>query len=172
MRKEFATLIVVLVIVLAFGSGFSSAAFTRNTMATVTKTLTLVSTASSSGIQIATSSSVSATCIIPDESELIVRVLNSSNGEPIGALPIQVENLYPICPPNPHTIENLGTMNTNASGIIMLSGLGEDYLTINYFGRFSVNASLGPEGITCVMLGIPSGDVDISYSQPFETGCK
>jgi hypothetical protein len=144
---------------------------------TTTTTLTSVSTVTGTGAgtqtsSTTTSSGISTICSIAAEGQLVVKVLNGSNGEPIGSIPIQVENLYPECPPNPHTTQDMGTMDTNGTGIILLGGLGEYYLTINYGLRsFSVNASIGPEITTCVTLGIPSGDLSISYSQPFQMNC-
>ena len=142
-----------------------------------TTTLTSISTvtAAAAGTQTSsatTSSGLSTSCMIPDEGDLVMKVVNSSTGTPIGAVPVQVENLYPECPPNPHTIQDIGTMDTNGSGILLLGGLGEDYLNVTY-GRqsYSVNASIGPESTTCVTLGIPSGDLSVSYSRPFQTSC-
>jgi hypothetical protein len=162
-----------------FASSYLGAAttVTRTSLETTTMFTTMLVSSSTTSVQTETSNSgVSTTCVINAEGELIVKVLNSSNGEPIGSVPFQVEYLYPYCPPNPHTIQDLGTMKTNASGIILLGGLGEYYLAINdfgyRFGTYSVNASIGAETTTCVTIGIPSGDLSISYSQPFQTSCS
>ncbi len=41
------------------------------------------------------SSSASTFCTVPDTGELMMRVLNSSDGQPISSLPVQVEEYLP-----------------------------------------------------------------------------
>jgi hypothetical protein len=107
-------------------------------------------------------------CTIPDSGELLMKVLNSSDGEPISSLPIQVENYYPNCFSN-----NEGAVNTNGSGTILIGGIGDYNLTINYGQRsYFADTYIGPGTLTCVTLAIPSGDLDVSYSQPGEFDCE
>jgi hypothetical protein len=160
---------VTLVVALAIAAGFGSATYShQNTTITTTKTLTSIYSGSVSSVQ--TVQANSSVCTIPVEGNLIMKVLNSSSGKPIESVPVQVENLPPSgCP---RVKENLGTMITNDMGIITASGLGEFYFSITYFGNhYSVNASVLPVKATCITLGIPSGGLNISYSQPFQTSC-
>ena len=114
---------------------------------------------------------VSTICTINVEGDLVFKVVNSSTGLPISDVPVQVQNLYPLCPPNAHTTSNLGTLKTDANGTLVVGGLGEFYLHVNYGGEFSVNASVGPVRATCVTLEIPSGAVNTTYSQSFASSC-
>ncbi len=146
---------------------------------TITTTLTATSatgTGASSGTMSATitNSTLNTICsIAAPPGTLLLKIVNDSTGQPMPSVPVRAENLFPSCPPNPHTISSLGTMETNGSGVILLSGLGEDYLTVIYGPRtYSVNASIETGVWTCVTLGLISGDLNITYSAPsFESRC-
>ncbi|HZW84852.1 MAG TPA: hypothetical protein VFE91_02985, partial [Nitrososphaerales archaeon] len=65
------------------------------------------------------------TCTINVEGNLDLRIVNSSNGNPIPGAQVEVSNLYPICPPNPHTTAVVGILTTDSNGSISVGGLGE-----------------------------------------------
>jgi hypothetical protein len=114
-------------------------------------------------------STIAAECTINAEDFLIMKVLNSSNDKPIGSLPVHVEAQYPACPPYPPYNEDLGTYNTNASGILSISATSNwFYLSINHGNEiYSVNATLGPGAVTCITFPIPYGNPNISpYCDP------
>jgi len=145
--------VIVIAIGLAFAAGFTTATFNSRIGPTAPSSSSTSST-----------SAVSTLCTIPDEGGLVLRILNSSTGQPISSVPVQVQNLYPECPPNPHTTENLGVMTTDANGTIITGGLGEFYFGVNDSGYYSVDAGIKLGGTTCVTLEIPSGEVHIWYS--------
>jgi DNA-binding beta-propeller fold protein YncE len=95
-----------------------------------------------------------------------MKVLNSSNGEPIGSLPVQAEALQPACSSGPSVKEDLGTIDTNASGFLSLGGPYDwSYLAVSVGLRsYSVNASISAGALTCVTLGLPSGDLNITQA--------
>jgi len=113
-----------------------------------------------------TTTTTTAFCSIEGEGFLLMEVLNSSNEEPIGSLPIHVEALYPACNSNPPYIQNLGTDNTNASRILSLSGPYNWFFLSTDYGRgsFSVNATINAGAVTCVKLAIPTGSLNITQS--------
>ncbi len=153
------------VIAFAFVTGFVAGTFSPKN-----NTVTIFTSQTASTV---TTNSVSTSCVILAEGNLILTVLNSSSGKPIGSVPITIAHLAPDCPPNPHTTSSLGTMNTNGSGIITICcDVGEYYLKVNYLGGYSVNASIGPERATCITLRLPSGELSIIYSQTFQTNCS
>jgi hypothetical protein len=112
-----------------------------------------------------TSSLTSSTpCEITGEGCLLMKVLDSSNNEPAGSLPVQVEALYPACSTNPAHTESLGTQETNASGFLSLSGpYNWYYLSVGYgFQSYPVNASINAGTLTCVTLNVPSGNLNMT----------
>ena len=150
--------IVVVTAVLAFTAGFTGGTFNTRLGSSVSPT--------------SSTSTANTLCTIPDSGTLTLRILNSTTGRPIGSVPVQVQNLYPECLPNPHTTQDLGTMTTDANGTIMVDGLGEFYFSVNYSGYYSVDAGIGPEETTCVTLSITSGEVHIWYSGILQSiGC-
>ena len=92
---------------------------------------------------------------------------------PLSSVPIQVSFLAAECPPNPHTTATLSQIMTNESGIATIGGgVGEYYFSLTYFGiNYNVNASMGPEAATCITLGIPSGNVNVTNSPPMQDVC-
>ena len=139
----------VIAIVLAFLAGLgSSTVFLRG--------------GSTSG---ATSSSTVLTlCTIPDSGEVIMQVLNSTDGRPVVSALVQVEFLEPVCPPNPHTITTLSPTMTNGTGYVTIGGeVGEYTLSVGGYA-YSVSAAVGPGQIACVTLGIPSGETHVTYT--------
>jgi hypothetical protein len=128
---------------------------------TITKTVSESATQ-----QTTTSSTGSVVCSFAAEGFLYMKVLNSSNNEPISSLPVQVVALYPACLTNPPYKQNVGTMNTNASGILSLGGpYNEYYLTINNgFRDYSVNASISAGLTTCVTVSIPPGNQNYGFA--------
>jgi len=111
-----------------------------------------------------TTTTTTTSCTISAEGFLLMKVLNGSNNEPIGSLPVHVEARYPACPPNPAYDDDLGTFNTNASGFLNLSGTYNwFYLSIGHGHEiYSVNASLSAGALTCVIFPIPSGNLNIT----------
>ncbi len=123
---------------------------------TVTKTVLGTSTSSSAG----------SACTFASEGFLLMKVLNSSDGEPISSLPVQVEALQPACSSSPSVKEDLGTMDTNASGFLSLGGPYDWYYFAVSVGlrSYSVNTSISAGALTCVTLGLPSGDLNITQA--------
>jgi len=111
-----------------------------------------------------TTTTTTTSCMISAEGFLLMKVLNGSNNEPIGSLPVHVEAQYPACSPHPSHEQDLGTFNTNASGFLNLSGTYNwYYLSIDHGHEiYSVNASLIAGTLTCVMFPIPSGNLNIT----------
>jgi len=103
-------------------------------------------------------------CTISAEGFLIMKVLNSSNNRPIGSLPVRVEGQYPACLASPAYDTDLGTYETNASGILSLSGTYNWFYLSVSFGRevISVNATVTAGALTCVTFSIPSGNLDVT----------
>jgi hypothetical protein len=127
----------------------------------------------SNGTSGSTSSSTILTiCTIPDEGQVIMQVLNSTNGRPIPSAPVQAEFLAPECPPNPHTTVTLNTTLTNSTGYVAFGGeVGEWFLSVDGYA-YSVSATTLPGQIACVTLGIPSGETHITYSGFLEPSCR
>lgn len=120
---------------------------------------------------------MTALCTMAVQGNLIFTLENSSNGNPLGSVPIQVSYLAPYCQPSlpsnpPYT--TLWQMTTNGSGIITVCcNVGQYFFSLTYSGiNYYVNASIGAERATCVILGIPSGKVNITYSQTFQNVCR
>ncbi len=136
---------------------FGTSGSTKTVEVTIPQT-TSTSTSSSTGSTI---------CTIPDSGELLITAMNSSSGTPIGSVPVQVENYYPNC-----FTYNSTTMNTNASGMISIGGIGYYNLTVSYNGvNTFINTYIGPGTLTCVTLELPSGSFDVSHSQGGESNC-
>ena len=110
------------------------------------------------------STGLGSTCTFASEGFLLMKVVNSSNGQPAGSLPFQVEALYPSCLTSPAHAEELGTVDTNASGFLSLSGSYDwYYLTMSQGSQsYDVNASISAGSLTCVTLGIPSGTLNMT----------
>ena len=152
---------------------------TLGTSTTVTKTLTEFST-STETLSLATGNTSTtatartasntntavATCTIAAEGFLLMRVLNSTDGEPISSLPAHVEALYPACSTNPPYKQDLGMDSTNASGFLPLSGPYEwFYVSIKFDAQsYSANASISAGIVTCVTLTIPAGGLNVTMS--------
>ena len=104
------------------------------------------------------------TCTFAAEGFLLMKVVDSSNGQPAGSLPVQVEAFYPSCLTSPAHTEKLGTVDTNASGFLSLSGSYDWYYLTMSQGSLSydVNASISAGSLTCVTLGIPSGILNVT----------
>ena len=111
-----------------------------------------------------TTTTTTTSCTISAEGFLLMKVLNGSNNEPIGSLPVHVEAQYPACPPNPSYEQDLGTFNTNASGFLSLGGTYNwYYLSIEHGHEiYSINASLSAGALTCVIFPIQSGNPSIT----------
>ncbi|HZY95114.1 MAG TPA: hypothetical protein VFE98_09730 [Candidatus Bathyarchaeia archaeon] len=119
-----------------------------------------------------TTSSVSTVCTIMAEGEIIMQVLNSESGKPIGGVLVRSQFLPPECPPNPHNTVTLNTTMTNGAGFVILGGeVGEYYLSVDGNGYPGVTLSILPERATCVTLNIPSGETRITYSATFQFSC-
>lgn len=158
MNNKTVAVIVALAIVLAFAAGFGTSTTFPKSSSSITTTSSTIST-------------ISTVCTIPVEGNLILQVLNSTSGKPIGSVPVHVEYLAPDCSPNPHTIEDLGLMSTDTNGTLTIGGLGEYYFNVSYFGSYSVEAGVEPVRATCVTLSTPSTEVHIAYSQSFQSSC-
>ncbi len=149
MRNETAAIMMVVVIALAFLAGLSSSTI-------------LLKGGSTSGVT--SSSSILTICTIPDSGEVIMQVLNSTDGRPIVLAPVQVEFLEPVCPPNPHTVTTLSPTTTNGTGYVAIGGeVGEYTLSVSGYA-YSATATVGPGQIACVTLGIPSGETHVTYT--------
>lgn len=108
--------------------------------------------------------SVATTCTIPDEGEVMMQVLNSTNGDPIGSAQVQAQFLAPECQPNPHTITTLSPMTTNSSGYVTLGGEVGEYILGVVGSGYSVGVAVGPGQIACLTIGIPSGETHVTYT--------
>ncbi|MGD0319069.1 MAG: hypothetical protein ABSB56_05200 [Nitrososphaerales archaeon] len=156
MKNETVAAIMVTVTVLAFVAGLGSSTLILRGSNTSTTT---------------TSSSISEVCSISAEGEVILQVLNSTSGKPIGSAPVHAQFLAPECPPNVDTTTTLSTTMTNSTGFITFGGeVGQYYLSVDGY-TYSVVVSALPERVTCVTLGIPSGETNITYSQTFQFRC-
>ena len=154
MKNETVAAIIFAVIVLAFVAGLGSSTLLRG-----------------SSTSTATSSSISTECMILAEDEVVLQVLNSSSGKPIGAVPVHAQVVAPECTPNAYTTTTLSATMTNSTGFVTFgSELGQYNLSVDGYA-YSVIASVLPERVTCVTLGIPSGETNITYSQTFQFRC-
>jgi len=118
------------------------------------------------------SSTISTSCTILAEGQVILQVVNSTNDKPIPSATVQAEFLAPQCPPNPHTTTTLSPMTTNGTGFVTFGGeVGNWYLTVNGYG-YPVEVSTLPERNTCVTFGLPSGNTSITYSGFLESSCQ
>jgi hypothetical protein len=124
---------------------------------TVTKTVSEPPTSSSVG---------TGSCTFSAEGFLLMRVLNSTNGQPVGSLAAQTQALQPACASYPAVKENLGAIDTNASGFLSVSGpYNWTYFAVNVGLRsYSVNASMNAGALTCVTLTLPFGDQNITQA--------
>jgi len=149
MRNETVAVIMVAVIVLAFLAGLGSSTILLK---------------GSSASEATSSSTILTMCTIPDSGEVIMQVLNSTDGKPIASAPIQVEFLEPVCPPNPHTVTTLSPFMTNGTGYVAVGGEVGDYtFGVSGYG-YSASATVGPGQIACITLGIPSGETHVTYT--------
>lgn len=172
MHRIALSVIVAALVVIAFVSGLEASTFllTGRTVTIATGQGYSVTFVSASGAS-SSSSGIPTTCELTAAGGIVMEVLNSSSGSPIGSLPVQVEYLQEPCPPNPHTTENLGVLDTNGSGIISVGGLGEYYFRFPTYGSYSVNASIAPERVACVTVSLPSQQLQINYSATFSFKC-
>ena len=149
MKNETVAIIMVIGIVLAFLAGLGSSTV-------------VLRGGSTSGAT--SSSTISTLCTIPDDGEVIMQVLNSTDGKPVASAPVQVEFLEPVCPPNPHTFATLSPQMTNGTGYVSVGGEVGDYtLSVGVYG-YSASASVGPGQVACITLGIPSGETHVTYT--------
>jgi hypothetical protein len=155
MRNETVAVIMVIVIVSAFLAGLgSSAILSKNGSATGTTT-------------------TSTTCVIPDEGQVLLQVMNSTSGRPIADAPVYAQFLSQGCSPNTYTVVDLSTTLTNATGFVTFSGeVGEFHLNLHTFGNYFVDVSTNPGETACVTLGIPNGTTNIAYSGFLESSCS
>jgi len=160
MRDEAVIALLLVLVIASAGAGYYVGSSRQTTTATLTETIPMNSTASSS--------TISTTCTIPDDGEVIMQVLNSTNGKPIASAPVQIDFLEPVCPPNPHTITALSPTMTNGTGFVAIGGEVGDYtLSVGDYG-YTTSATVGPGQVACITLGIPSGETHITYTG-FET---
>ena len=69
--------------------------------------------------------------------------------------------------------EGIGARTLNSSGILVVCCMvGEYSFNFTYSGRpYYVTASVQPERVTCVSVDVPSGRVNTTYSQEFQSIC-
>ncbi len=133
------------------------------------------------------SSTARASCAISSEGSLILTILtdNSTTGassansgpvSPVRSLPVQVgyylsSNCYPFSDFAPS--EGIGARSTNSSGMLVVCCMvGNYYLNFSYGGRgYFQTAYVQPEKATCLTMYVPSGRVQITYSQTFSSAC-
>jgi hypothetical protein len=149
----------VAVVLLAFVAGLGSSTLLQRGSNTSTTSTTV------------TSSSILTECTILAEGDVILHVLNSTSGKPIGAVPVHAQFLAPVCNQNAPTITTMNTTMTNSTGFVTFGGVpGQYYLSVdNYYPSVVVSAL--PERTTCVTLSIPTGETRITYSQTFQFSC-
>ncbi len=144
MRNEVIAITMVFVVVLAFLAGL------------VSSTLLL----QRNGTSTTSSSSVPTLCTVAAEGQLILQVLNSTNGKPVAFAPVYGQfisgcSYIPI---------NLNGTSTNATGFVTFGGeVGEYHLNLHTLGNYFVYASTNPGETTCVTLSIPSRETHITY---------
>jgi len=104
-----------------------------------------------------------ATCSIPPGGNVVVSVVNSTNGLPIAFVPVHIKWQTGWCAPT--QISKNFVIPTNSSGLIELYGTGGYYMNVSYDGNFSFFAmSPSINQTTLVRLEIPSGHVIYYYS--------
>lgn len=167
-RSAILATIGVAVVALVVGVALGSIAFplTKTEITTTTKLSTVTTT-----IPMTTSSNsgISTVCEFGAEGILIFTLQNSSNGNPLGSVPIQVTEVAPLCGSTSYTTTTMSPLSTNASGIIIICcDTAKYYFALSYSGlNYYVNASIGIQIATCVTLGIPSGKVNITTSHQY-----
>ena len=125
-----------------------------------------------------TGNGLTTVCIISAEGtiNLIVVLDNTSIAQtaPLAGLPVVVgyyinTNCLLDFSPN----EGIGTRTLNSSGMAVVCCMIGDYsFNFTYSGRnYYVIALVEPEKTTCVTVGIPSGKVNITFSQPYQNVC-
>jgi hypothetical protein len=159
-------------VALAFISGLGASTFLLASHAVTITTsrghsVTLVSGSTASS----NSSGVLTTREFPAAGSIVLKVLNNPSRNPVQSLPVQVNDLASPCPPNPHTTEDLGVLNTKGSGIISVGDLGECYFRFPTYGNYSVSASIAPEKVACVTVSLPSQQLETNYSATFSFRC-
>ena len=95
-------------------------------------------------------------CTLNGWGQIGLTVIDSSTQEPIPGLSVQVNETTGVCvlPEG-----NLGT-STDTNGTVMAMGVGSFLFSVKYNGsEFSAAGEVGPMGLTCVTLYVPSGQV-------------
>jgi hypothetical protein len=114
--------------------------------------------------RVSSSTTISSTCTIYDEGWVIIQVLNSTNGRPIGSESVKAQFLAAECPPNPHTTFTLGPEMTNSTGYVTFGGeVGQYYIGTG--SSYPVVVSTFPGTFTCVTFSVPSGETLITYTR-------
>ncbi len=99
-------------------------------------------------------------CTVAAEGQLILQVLNSTNGKPVAFAPIYGQFVSGCS----YTPINLNGTTTNATGFVKFGGeVGEYHLNLHTLGNYFVDASTNPGETTCVTLSIPSRETHITY---------
>jgi len=156
-KNETVAVVLVVALVLAFLAGLGSSMFLLKGNRAPSST---------------SSSTVLTMCTIPDEGQVIMQVLNSTNGRPIPSAPVQADFLAPECPPNSYTTVTMNTTLTNSTGYVTFGGeVGEWSLRVDG-SAYSVSVTTLPGQIACVTLGVPSGETHIVYSGFLEPSCR
>ncbi len=124
-----------------------------------------------------TTSSTTTTCVQLESEPLYLIIRNSTTGNPIGAVPVQVNESTPLdlCSPGGgNSTKNLGTIDTNANGTIEVCCTGSTFaFSIAYLGaNYQVNSTAeGAESVQCVTLYIPSGVTNTTFGPQFQDHC-
>jgi len=119
-----------------------------------------------------TTTSLSTECTVAAEGQVLLLVLNSTNGKAIPDAPVQAQVTPFYCNSTPPSTISLNTTMTNSTGYVEFGpDLGIYHLTLNTYGNYFVYASTLPEQTTCVTLSIPSGETTIKYSGSFQFSC-
>jgi hypothetical protein len=161
MKNKTITVVVVAAIALALVAGLSSSTLLLRGNGTSTPTSTSrVSSTSTSTLNYETATE----CDIMVESEVVLRVLNSSTSEPIASEPVHAQFVPPGCPTT-----DFGTKQTNSTGIVAFRcyecyEAGQFNLTVGDYSK-SVVVWEHDQAAACVTLFIPTGEVQVSYSQ-------
>jgi hypothetical protein len=173
MRNQTVAIVVVIVMVSAFLAGLGSSTLLSKSGVTTIGTTTVGTTTTVTTIIGTTSAPTILTiCTIPADGELVMRVLNSTSGEPIVSAPVQAQFSTPGCTSGSHTTVTLNTPSTNSTGYVEFGGeVGEYFLSVDNY-VYSVVVSTLPGRITCVTLGIPSGETHVTYSGFLESSCR
>jgi hypothetical protein len=104
---------------------------------------------------------------------LVLQVLNGTTGKPIGGEAIYPYFAAPACnQPGYLTYSTMNKTFTNSTGYVTFGGgPGEYDLYVGAYMQYYVSAAPIISKTTCVTLSIPSGDTNITYSQPGRFAC-